>query len=461
MFGAATPDGAQVSALTALPADGGPDMRGTSARIVDALAAQGLKPSVYLERGGRLRCEAVRTYPQVFDGIPPGTGIIGRAFATGREIIVHDPGTSNDYLQITAGIHAQVCVPLYVGPRCVGVVNAESQHALQRADIEAVRLAAFALEERLAELGGPPRETPAQRLLAHVSELAKAPKQEMLASLVLNAAVDVAGLDSAGLVVDDPDGSIRVAAAIGPLAPLLRTTPAADLADARTYVRAGCSCVTTDEGEHELLRTARADGLGCAAVLTLSTEPFRMLLCAGRPGRSITTETVELLELLCAQAQAAWRTSELMADLRRQAATDPLTGLAHHGAFHARLATGGIGAVVMIDVDHFKAHNDQHGHSAGDALLRDIADALRSAAPGCGDVFRIGGDEFGAVLGPTADAARFAVAVEQAVAALGGPTVSIGVAPHRPGEPGTETSFRADAALYAAKHAGRARTTLA
>ena len=63
------------------------------AAVVDALAAvPGLLPSAYLERGGRLRCQAVRGYWQVRDGIPPGTGVIGECFRTGRPSIVTGDG---------------------------------------------------------------------------------------------------------------------------------------------------------------------------------------------------------------------------------------------------------------------------------------------------------------------------------------------------------------------------------
>lgn len=435
--------------------------RGLGERIVDELAALGLKPSVYLERGGRLRCEAARTYPQVFDGIPPTAGVIGRTFATGCETRVDEPGDDAAFIQITAGIRAQLCVPLHVEGRCVGVVNVESTRALSEADTDAVRAAGGRLEEHLAAIGGPPRETAAQRLLASVGRLAKAPTPDALTAEILRAAVDVSDLDSAAIVAVDDAGAAHVVQAVGPLSDVLRATPVADLADAVTYVHAGCSCVTTDDGTPELLGTARRGGLGSAALMTLTTAPFRMLVCAGEGSGAISTETVELLELLCAQAQATWRTAELLVDLRHRATIDPLTGLLHHGAFHARLDSGDVGAVVMIDVDRFKAHNDLHGHYAGDTLLRGIAGALGENAPeGCA-VFRIGGDEFAAVFDPGGDPGGYADAVTRTLIRLGGPTVSFGIATHREGDTAAETSRRADYALYAAKGAGRGRAMVA
>jgi hypothetical protein len=60
------------------------DVREASALVVEHLARSGLMPSVYLEQGGRLRCQAVRGYWQIYDGMPPSAGVIGRTFRTGQ-----------------------------------------------------------------------------------------------------------------------------------------------------------------------------------------------------------------------------------------------------------------------------------------------------------------------------------------------------------------------------------------
>ena len=64
------------------------DVRATCRALADHLAGlPGLLPSVYVEHGGRLRCQAIRGYWQTRDGIPPSSGIIGRAFRTGEEVL--------------------------------------------------------------------------------------------------------------------------------------------------------------------------------------------------------------------------------------------------------------------------------------------------------------------------------------------------------------------------------------
>jgi diguanylate cyclase (GGDEF)-like protein len=163
---------------------------------------------------------------------------------------------------------------------------------------------------------------------------------------------------------------------------------------------------------------------------------------------------------------------------------DPVTGIANRRRFDERLglewkrALRGRSplALVMIDIDHFKAYNDTYGHQMGDACLRAVARALSDALPRSGDaVARLGGEEFGVILPLTAQvgAARVAEQLRQRVEALAVPhrtsdvartvTISCGVAVMVPeGERGAEELVRrADEALYRAKQAGRNRTVTA
>lgn len=168
--------------------------------------------------------------------------------------------------------------------------------------------------------------------------------------------------------------------------------------------------------------------------------------------------------------------------IRRQwelaASTDYLTGLANRRTIAAlgaqRLARaardGGGFALALIDIDHFKAINDRHGHEAGDLALQQVARLLQAAA-GAGDLAgRQGGEEF-VVLLAAADAAQALAAAQrlrEAVRAqplqLGAApvaiTVSVGVALAQ-GEGSLDDLLRrADAALYQAKAAGRDRVEL-
>jgi diguanylate cyclase (GGDEF)-like protein len=170
------------------------------------------------------------------------------------------------------------------------------------------------------------------------------------------------------------------------------------------------------------------------------------------------------------------RHRQLELELQHQAATDPLTTLANRRAFfdegprmleRARRYRHAC-SMLMIDVDHFKAVNDRHGHHAGDQVLRALADRLREVLRQADLVARLGGEEFAALMPETEMPAALLAAerVRQICQAIGpqldgfadmGVSVSIGVAQWRPGETLDHLLERADAALYRAKRGGRNR----
>lgn len=118
--------------------------------------------------------------------------------------------------------------------------------------------------------------------------------------------------------------------------------------------------------------------------------------------------------------------------------------------------------VGLLDLDRFKAFNDQRGHQAGDRLLREAAPAWRSALGRPTDVLaRDGGEEF-VVLLPETDLMAARAALDRVrLATPGGQTCSIGIAQWTPGETTAQWIGRADAALYDAKDGGRDRLALA
>ncbi len=186
------------------------------------------------------------------------------------------------------------------------------------------------------------------------------------------------------------------------------------------------------------------------------------------------------------QSMVAERTAQLAEaneELRRLATSDPLTGLANRRRF-AEFIEGEWRrahrfrrplAVIMADIDYFKAYNDRYGHQAGDACLRRVAAVLAAVAHRPGDlVARWGGEEFVAALAETpldtaaavAERMRTAVA-EASLPHTGSPfgrvTLSLGVAAPIPSDTASweEAVAAADRALYEAKAAGRNRVTVA
>ena len=172
--------------------------------------------------------------------------------------------------------------------------------------------------------------------------------------------------------------------------------------------------------------------------------------------------------------------SDANSDLQRLSETDALTGLANRRQIQGKLDAltenhlegASEGAVLLIDIDHFKSYNDHYGHLLGDECLRAVATALSSCFTSPSAVARFGGEEFIAVLPNTShdEARRIAHRVlqtvrEQELAHLGRTdglsviTVSIGLAHSASSEltDGTSLLDQADKALYRAKRGGRNR----
>ncbi|NWC92334.1 MULTISPECIES: diguanylate cyclase [unclassified Pseudomonas] len=159
-------------------------------------------------------------------------------------------------------------------------------------------------------------------------------------------------------------------------------------------------------------------------------------------------------------------------ELRALSITDSLTGIHNRRYFQDRLkaemirvkrASGSL-SVIMLDIDHFKRINDQHGHAVGDEVLKEICRRVSQRLRRT-DVFcRLGGEEF-VVLCPNTDGSQaFAVALElwQALRSapmegVGTVTASFGVASWRVEEGVDGLLLRADSGVYAAKQAGRDR----
>ena len=181
------------------------------------------------------------------------------------------------------------------------------------------------------------------------------------------------------------------------------------------------------------------------------------------------------IRLLC-QVQDITERKRFESQLQVMADHDPLTGLLNRRNFESELARhvqrieryGADGALLVLDIDHFKAVNDTLGHSAGDQLIISIADALRDRLRASDVLARLGGDEF-AVLLPKADPAEarwvaqeLVSAVRDHTALLSGEqrahvTTSVGVAMFEDQESlsGDAILVEADLAMYDAKEAGR------
>ncbi|MGZ3182361.1 MAG: sensor domain-containing protein [Telluria sp.] len=186
----------------------------------------------------------------------------------------------------------------------------------------------------------------------------------------------------------------------------------------------------------------------------------------------------EMARWCCHLAGVAIEHDRALASAQRLAFHDQLTGLPNRRLFADRLQQAlarsvrseDYGAVLLIDLDHFKDVNDTQGHAAGDELLRHVGARLRDALGASDTVARLGGDEFVVLLegrggaAPTVAAQANALA-DRLLAVLGDPadnhpampcSGSIGIALYQAGGPSADTLLReAELAMYRAKAAGR------
>ncbi len=202
-----------------------------------------------------------------------------------------------------------------------------------------------------------------------------------------------------------------------------------------------------------------------------------LLAVAGRSAQRIPLETEGLLRQVANLAYLVAVNARLIERLRHLSVRDGLTDLFNHRHSMELIASefervgryaGGV-SVVMIDIDHFKRVNDDHGHQVGDTLLRETARLMSQALRTVDSLGRYGGEEFVAVLPHTGHdealhiAERLRRVIEEHVFQVGPRTlritISLGVAcfPSKQVDSPSDLVNEADRALYQAKQSGRNR----
>jgi diguanylate cyclase len=198
--------------------------------------------------------------------------------------------------------------------------------------------------------------------------------------------------------------------------------------------------------------------------------------------RSIARSSNDLHQMLSETKQEVATLREELERSRQQATTDPLTGLLNRRAFDQELmqAASDVNesrenlSLLMIDIDNFKAVNDNHGHLIGDKVIRFVATQIRKNVKGRDIVARVGGEEYAVLLPKTQlDNARIlAESIRGSIERsrlkridnsqpLGGITISIGVTSYKHGEVTEDFLQRADGALYKSKNGGKNRVSIA
>lgn len=273
-------------------------------------------------------------------------------------------------------------------------------------------------------------------------------------------------------------GAQALMAAVALSAVALRPADALTNALSMTVFAIACVAMVPGRFRDQLAAgTAVAAGLVLVSVTRFDDPPLPTVpLVANLAGALLLGATIR--SLLNRDQRRRWiagrrlaeqlgEAAELRGELERLAREDPLTGAANRREFLSVLAAQladrrGTVAVVVSDLDRFKAINDGHGHPIGDAVLVSVVAALRRVVRDQDVVARIGGEEFAVVLSglddtgaaDAADRMRRAVVEQSPEGFEGRVTASFGVALHEPGESVESLLARADAAMYRAKRAG-------
>ncbi|MFV9655234.1 diguanylate cyclase [Pseudomonas sp. NY15366] len=209
--------------------------------------------------------------------------------------------------------------------------------------------------------------------------------------------------------------------------------------------------------------------------LSAETDIAKQMNALIKAGDDFVTKPISDNALVAAVFSRAQRARLLSDALSR----DSLTGLLKHGDIKEQVAieleralrTGDRASVVMLDIDHFKRVNDEHGHAAGDNVIRALANLLRQRLRRIDSLGRYGGEEFLAVLPDCTpqQAKQIVDEIRERFAELrfiadGGEfscTLSAGVAGTDVYSQAEQLRERADKALYAAKHGGRNQVRVA
>jgi diguanylate cyclase (GGDEF)-like protein len=306
-------------------------------------------------------------------------------------------------------------------------------------------------------------------------ELARRDSPSDAAATICSAAVDVAGALNAALLVPGSDG--RGLVAIAATLPALRGIEVPFLGVPSGSVKAFTSGERFFVGDapghpeinQQLLARYEAAALLFEPVLREGTPIGVLTLYWDRTLSELGDDLGRLIELLATEASVAIERTETLERLERVARTDDLTGLANRRAWHEQLSReiararrqGTPLAVGILDLDHFKAYNDRHGHLVGDQFLKRVAAEWSELVRDTDILARYGGEEFALAFPDTELTEAEALLERLREATPEGECTSAGVALWDGAEDEAKLIARADKALYSAKRGGRDRVIVA
>jgi diguanylate cyclase (GGDEF)-like protein len=306
-----------------------------------------------------------------------------------------------------------------------------------------------------------------------LGELAGSIDLDEVLARTLEAAGGIAGADAALVTTTGFDGQPLVAT-LGLSVEEAERQAIAGPPDGRAARSIG---ISYRYGSEELSQNGSLIHSGVAVPLLREDEQLGFLTIFTRSGgRSFSEDDVQELEQLALRAGPAIENARRFREARQLADLDALTGLHNRRYFHETLAREVSRAqrydrslaLIVFDLDDFKAINDRIGHLAGDSVLADAAERVRDSVRSADFACRVGGDEFAVILPESTlvDADQLYRRIQQSVSSRpigqeGRLFLSAGVTDLRPEDDTVAFFQRADEALYRAKDAGKGRMVTA
>jgi diguanylate cyclase (GGDEF)-like protein len=306
-----------------------------------------------------------------------------------------------------------------------------------------------------------------------LGELAGSIDLDEVLARTLEAAGGIRGADAALVTTTGFDGQPLVAT-LGLSAEEAERQAIAGPPDGRAARSIG---ISYRYGSEELSQNGSLIHSGVAVPLLREDEQLGFLTIFTRSGgRSFSDDDVQELEQLALRAGPAIENARRFREARQLADLDALTGLHNRRYFHETLAREVSRAqrydrslaLIVFDLDDFKAINDRIGHLAGDSVLADAAERVRDSVRSADIACRVGGDEFAVILPESTllDADQLYRRIQQSVSSRpigqeGRLFLSAGVTDLRPEDDAVAFFQRADDALYRAKEAGKGRMVTA
>ncbi|MDP9263061.1 MAG: diguanylate cyclase [Acidobacteriota bacterium] len=414
--------------------------------------------------------------------VPTGSGLTGAAAQLRRPVYAPEVSKDPRYLAAFASTRSELSIPLMVRENVVGVLDFQSEQAnfFSNETVDLLTLfstqASIAIENARLHSLEERRAAQLETINALAKQTAAVLDLKELLPTVCALVLESFPVDQVAVLLKEGD-MLVVSAQQGRLTPLLAE-------GARLPVGSGLAARAMTSGKTVVENDVRKVGGYVAGYSETVSEMCLPLVSAGQPLGVLALESAKAGAFRLADLRALESVADICAiaiqnahyfeQARRMAFVDGLTGVYNRRYFEQRILEeleraarySGSLAVLMLDIDHFKRVNDEFGHLLGDEVLRQLSTILAQQLRKVDVVCRYGGEEFSILVPQTTGEHALGVAekLRKVIEDWNFPgvprpvTVSIGVADFpEHGATRDELVKAADAALYAAKQAGRNR----